>query len=985
MSKEDDGVKPLTHNVESLYAYGRELLEKESIESCWNAHDNISDIEKDQENDVPTVTQDLQRLMLPSRASDEGVSRRTKSRSFTTIGNVQIFDHFSLQNPSSHITFADNEAIVFVENLEQIVIEKKNDNSYFTAKQATVASPGIILLRFLYTVNAFVLAAFIFALCMHIFLFLFLSLAIESGLTQNKEMNIYAMMGILLSIPIFVTGLSYIVVIANSFVLDVWRGSKFLNTIIKWDSVVVDWIAFFCFFGFPVLIASISLCIGTKHWWSITCEAWYVLMASFFMVFAVTAIYHECDGCLELIKFHPKLRDFNNPDDHEKTFQTFLRAMLLRCKQRLSGYESFSYIAHGSEDQHPDSLSYSQIKQKEGVKRSTGLFGMLTKTKIMSKLFTVLEEPVRQYNVDDVTEYTPYVTNSSWGLESIYCRHRRARFIAIVDGEAALTRAQAKSNLICFGFGIMATWLFIVSTLVWLGFNFMVPIVASLLYFAIVYTNVRNSLGLYEAYKHILAREDGNLRSIKRNTKSSSLYQVQESFRITEPRRELYWVAIALQILLFIIIPTTALFNSKNVRVGIVFIFLSLLSILRDICNAPACLQELGSLDGIEVNNKDKSRRAEWREKHRLGKILNEISAGRRSNFWIKVFIFFSFALCAISLAAIILGWNEGSEIQLTFANQREFFYEGSGTLNYASCTLTNNIKSPDGDKTSLADFAFLSAIASYKDDVVDEALPLWFEGEVLNQDFIVKDFKDDYIKTTLPVVYKLFNFPGSQMNIVSIRGTSNAWDALADAQLWLGAVLFQVVRAFVPMGETISPVLPHLVKGVSLIEDKALQDVSYYKEVNSFVTKLKGGKDDNTQLVIVGHSLGGGIAMVTGAQTKVPSVALSGPNNLISRRTFDPPISELDLDEYTFNIVPDRDLVPRIDDLAENYQRIKCRAAPNSFLNCHHAKRSLCEILYTCGSDGRPIPCFCVNVYGYEEPKSHDETKSFSEVCKTL
>ncbi len=120
---------------------------------------------------------------------------------------------------------------------------------------------------------------------------------------------------------------------------------------------------------------------------------------------------------------------------------------------------------------------------------------------------------------------------------------------------------------------------------------------------------------------------------------------------------------------------------------------------------------------------------------------------------------------------------------------------------------------------------------------------------------------------------------------------------------------------------------------------------------------------------------------MITGAQTKVPSVALSGPNNIISRRTFDPPLSVYDLDKYTFNIVPDRDPVPRIDDLAENYQRIQCRSAPNKPVDCHYGLRSLCEILYTCGSQGRPIPCFCVDEYDYEEPQSLNG-KQFSEVC---
>jgi putative lipase involved disintegration of autophagic bodies len=53
--------------------------------------------------------------------------------------------------------------------------------------------------------------------------------------------------------------------------------------------------------------------------------------------------------------------------------------------------------------------------------------------------------------------------------------------------------------------------------------------------------------------------------------------------------------------------------------------------------------------------------------------------------------------------------------------------------------------------------------------------------------------------------------------------------------------------------------------------------------------------------LGVVGHSLGGGLAIITGAQKGVPAVALSGPNAMLSRKSFDPPISREALDKKTF------------------------------------------------------------------------------------
>jgi hypothetical protein len=74
------------------------------------------------------------------------------------------------------------------------------------------------------------------------------------------------------------------------------------------------------------------------------------------------------------------------------------------------------------------------------------------------------------------------------------------------------------------------------------------------------------------------------------------------------------------------------------------------------------------------------------------------------------------------------------------------------------------------------------------------------------------------------------------------------------------------------------------------------------------------------------------------------------------------------------------------IDDVAQNWQGIRCQADFKNVIGCHSAARSLCEILYTCGSRGtRPIPCMCVYDFGYSEPipiSSETATPTFAEQC---
>ena len=121
---------------------------------------------------------------------------------------------------------------------------------------------------------------------------------------------------------------------------------------------------------------------------------------------------------------------------------------------------------------------------------------------------------------------------------------------------------------------------------------------------------------------------------------------------------------------------------------------------------------------------------------------------------------------------------------------------------------------------------------------------------------------------------------------------------------------------------------------------------------------------------------------MISGTQTKVPSLGLSGPNIINSRRTFDPPLSIDDIDRYTFNVIPDKDFIPKIDKTSKNVQRINCRADSNDWKNfCHLPESSLCEVLNTCGSFNRPIPCECVYRFGYEKPESVNGL-DFSDAC---
>lgn len=127
------------------------------------------------------------------------------------------------------------------------------------------------------------------------------------------------------------------------------------------------------------------------------------------------------------------------------------------------------------------------------------------------------------------------------------------------------------------------------------------------------------------------------------------------------------------------------------------------------------------------------------------------------------------------------------------------------------------------------------------------------------------------------------------------------------------------------------------LVHSINGLQSQSVQRVSCYKTITRFVNDLKENPDYDG-LAITGHSLGGGIAMISAAQTGVGSVAVSGPNAKLSRLSFDPQLTVEQLNTKTFNVIPHRDLIPMFDDRAQNFSanRLPLRQSKSTFLPLH-------------------------------------------------
>lgn len=197
--------------------------------------------------------------------------------------------------------------------------------------------------------------------------------------------------------------------------------------------------------------------------------------------------------------------------------------------------------------------------------------------------------------------------------------------------------------------------------------------------------------------------------------------------------------------------------------------------------------------------------------------------------------------------------------------------------------------------------------------------------------------------------------------------------------QLWSASVFLQGVRSFLPFSFLFTPILQKVSYLLTYLQSGMIERVSFYKSTSGFARYLLES-GNYSSVLITGHSLGAGLTLITGAQVGIQAVAFSAPNALIARKRFG--ITPAELNRFTYNIIPERDPVAMVDDPAKTVTRIECRS-PENMLQCHSHIRTLCELMYTCGSGDRPVLCECVSKFGYPKPKPKaNATRTFDEAC---
>ncbi len=255
-----------------------------------------------------------------------------------------------------------------------------------------------------------------------------------------------------------------------------------------------------------------------------------------------------------------------------------------------------------------------------------------------------------------------------------------------------------------------------------------------------------------------------------------------------------------------------------------------------------------------------------------------------------------------------------------------------------------------------IVDYTLLSTLAYYDvEDPVQEIASSMFPNV---PDIVVLQplNKNEKRRNHYNAQFLEVQIPSANLTVIAVRGTDvgRIIDFLEDAKLWIEPVVFNLLSFVFPSirwwnEALINTIIGTFSEGLHFFGFQ--YDLSFYQPLVNHVDKIKELKDRN--VIITGHSLGGGLAQIVGALTNTTAIAFSPPGIVKSRSKFSLQnhsrrVRKTEAFRHSVSIFPESDFVTGVDIMSGLVQAIVCEEEHT--FSCHMIQGTLCSLLEACG-----------------------------------
>lgn len=246
------------------------------------------------------------------------------------------------------------------------------------------------------------------------------------------------------------------------------------------------------------------------------------------------------------------------------------------------------------------------------------------------------------------------------------------------------------------------------------------------------------------------------------------------------------------------------------------------------------------------------------------------------------------------------------------------------------------------GGSLQLMDFARFCSLSTWNAGSYERGLRRWFPEWRLAFSRRAEETPEALTSKDWASFFQL-DHKLTDTTVFVVRGTKIALEVLQDLNIWMPVAVAQAMAVFGP--DVIRPTV--------LISDYLMRSDQYYIQLLDHVNRTVM-ENPTRRYYITGHSLGGGLANIVSMKLGIRAVTISSPGVKYAGLVHVPEISDLEKrgSGLSFVVVPEYDLVPRVDAQVGSELRISCSTNTDSrvpgFLRRTGLSALLCHKLQT-------------------------------------